>query len=483
MEWKPDKESSIPLYQQIADYIQKRIAYGEYLPGSFLPSERALAKQLGVNRGTVVSSYDVLFSCGIVEREKGSGTKVGKNVCGLSSRQFPNWDLYVERGSYSPNLPLHRRIHEEVHQENLINFACCELADDLTPYDIVQKILTTHHFQQPLRYEHPQGNLELRRSLATHLKTFKNIDCTSQSILITSGVKQAIHIIIQCLLQPGDAVAIEDPSYANSIPIFRSAHLKTYRLPVGKNGIDPEEIRYLYRKHKIKMVFLNPLFQNPTGSILSLEKRKRVLEITQELGIPVVEDDPYSLLSLTKHTDTSTLKSLDTGGTVLYVSSLSKILSSGLRIGWIIGPDPVIQRLADVKQQIDYGHSVIPQWIAAEFLTAESFEPHLQQVKAKLLEKRDTLVSALQEHLSEHVTFEVPKGGIHLWCKLLTKVNEFQLMEEALHEGVLFVPGSLLSLQSGFIRLTYGRTETHQIQEGIIKLKKALLRVSEGVPK
>ncbi len=473
VEWKPDKQSDIPIYQQIANYIQKRIAYGEYPPGTILPSERSLAKELDVNRGTVISAYDVLYSNGMVERIKGSGTKVNTNVWGLSRTRIPNWDLYVERGSFLPNLPLFQHLRGEVHEKNIINFASGELAHDLMPYGAFREILSKHEFHQSLGYEHPQGNLSLRDEIVTHLKEFRNIECSSQSVLITSGAQQALHLIIQCLLNHGDAIAYEDPSYAHSLPTFRSAGLKTYKLPIGKNGLNPEDILYLYRKHKIKMVFLNPIFQNPTGTILSLENRKRVLDISQELGIPVVEDDPYSLISFSESTNTSTLKSLDNSGTVLYISSLSKLAASGLRIGWIIGPDNVIQRLADAKQQIDYGHSIFPQWVAAEFLGSDSFGKNIIDLKLKLIEKRDVLITSLQEELSHQLEFHIPEGGIHLWCRLLNEdLNEYKLLEESLRNGVAFVPGSLLGSKKGYIRLTFGRVETHLINEGVLRLKK-----------
>ncbi len=477
MEWKPDKQSDIPIYKQIADYIQKRIAYGEYPPGSSLPSERSLAKSFDVNRGTIIAAYDELYSNGMVERIKGSGTKVSTDVWGLTRTRIPNWDLYVERGSFLPNLPIYQHIHEEIHERNLINFASGELAHDLMPYENFREILREHEFRQSLGYEHPQGNLDLRHTIAKHLKQHKNIECTSQSILVTSGAQQALHLLIQCLLNPGDAVAYEDPSYAHSLPTFRSAGLKTYKLPVSEHGINPEEIVHLHKRHKIKMVFLNPIFQNPTGTVLSVERRKRVLEITAELGIPVIEDDPYSLISFSEQTTPATLKSMDKNGTVLYISSLSKLAASGLRIGWIVGPHNVIHRLADAKQQIDFGHSILPQWLANEFLRSESFETHLQHVKHRLLEKRNVLISALQEELSDHLTFQIPDGGIHLWCRLASKINEYRLLEESLKNGVIFVPGSLLGSQTGHIRLTYGRAETESIPEGIARLKQALLKL------
>ncbi len=474
MEWKLDKQSDIPLYQQIANFIQKRIAYGEYPPGTLLPSERTLAKELGVNRGTVVTAYDVLYSHGTIERIKGSGTKVHKDVWGLTRSRIPNWDLYVERGSFLPNLPIYQHIRGEIHGKDLINFASGELAHDLMPYDIFKEILAKKEFHQSLGYEHPQGNLGLRDRIVKHLEDYKNIKCSSQSVLITSGAQQALHLVIQCLLNHGDAIAYEDPSYAHSLPLFRSAGIKTFKLPVGPNGINPEDILYLYQRHKIRMVFLNPIFQNPTGSILSLNNRKRVLEIARELGVPIVEDDPYSLISFSNDIDTSTLKSLDDRGHVLYISSFSKIAASGLRIGWIVGPDNVIQRLADAKQQIDFGHSIFPQWMAAEFLDSDLFSTNIKYLVHKLIEKRDILISNLEEELSDHLSFHVPEGGIHLWCRLRDEINEYQLLERALRNGVAFVPGSLLGSKSGYIRLTYGRVESKLIQEGIVRLKKSM---------
>lgn len=471
MEWKPDKQSDIPIYQQIVNYIQKRIAYGEYPPGTLLPSERKLAKELEVNRGTVVTAYDVLYSTGMIERVKGSGTKVHSDVWGLTRSRIPNWDLYVERGSFLPNLPLFQHIRGEIYEKDLINFASGELASDLMPSDIFKTILSKHEFQQPLGYEHPQGNLELRENLVTHLEQYKNIHCSSQSILITSGAQQALHLVTQCLLEKGDAIAYEDPSYAHSLPIFRTNGLKTFKLPVGKEGINPDDILYFYQKHKIKMVFLNPIFQNPTGTVLSLENRKRVLDISNDLGIPVVEDDPYSLINFSDNIQTSTLKSLDQSGSVLYISSFSKIVASGLRIGWIIGPDKIIQRLSDAKQQIDFGHSIFPQWLASEFLKSNYFESNLSRLKKLLSEKRDLLISSLEEELSSELSFHIPDGGIHIWCKLNEKVNEYYLLEEALRNGVAFVPGSLLGSKKGYIRLTFGRVESNLIKEGVRRLK------------
>lgn len=366
MDWKPDRNNKKPIYKQIVEYIEQGISSGLFPADSLLPSERTLAKELNVNRSTVVSAYEELQSLGIVDRKKGSGTRVSTDIWGISHKRIPNWGRYVEDGSFLPNLPLVQKIRKEIQKNNLVNLASGELSADMMPTESFQNILSSQLFLESLGYDNPQGNEDLRHTIVSHLRDYKKIDTDSTSILITSGAQQALHLIVECLLKPGDAVAIEDPSYCYSLPLFQSAGLRTFLLPVDKYGANPEDLLALHKKHRIRMVFLNPDYQNPTGSVMSISRRKKFLELSTELGIPIIEDDPYSLTSFNGVVN-STLKSLDTNGNVLYVSSLSKIVASGLRIGWIIGPLQVIQRLADAKQQVDFGHSIFPQWIANEF--------------------------------------------------------------------------------------------------------------------
>ncbi|WP_259392241.1 PLP-dependent aminotransferase family protein [Paenibacillus thiaminolyticus] len=301
--WMPDRRNSQPLYQQIADDIERRIAYGEFPPGSLLPSERKLAAHLGVNRSTVILAYAELRALGIIESRSGSGTRVSKYKWGATPKHTPNWHRYVEGGSFLPNVAF--------------------------------------------------------------LSQYRGIQTTESSILITSGSQQSLCLITQCLLAPGDAVAIEDPSYCYSLPMFQSAGLRLFRLPVDQHGIRPENVRALYKKHRIKMVFLNPNYQNPTGAVLDAERRAELLHVTSELGLPIVEDDPFSLTAYDGKPPLP-LKSIDSLGSVLYIGSFSKIAASGLRVGWMVAPHSVVDRLADARQQMDFGLSLVPQKVAAQ---------------------------------------------------------------------------------------------------------------------
>jgi GntR family transcriptional regulator of abcA and norABC len=165
---------------------------------------------------------------------------------------------------------------------------------------------------------------------------------------------------------------------------------------------------------------------------------------------------------------------LDTNGNVLYISSLSKIVASGLRIGWINGPPQVIQRLADAKQQVDFGHSVFPQWVANQFLGSEHFTTHIEMIRSQLKLRKDVMTSSLKEFTSNQVDFFSPEGGIHLWCRVSPSINEYQLLEESMKNGVAFVPGSIFGSKKGYIRFTFGRGEPNDISKGISRFAEAL---------
>ncbi|MEH7014474.1 PLP-dependent aminotransferase family protein, partial [Neobacillus niacini] len=297
MDWKPDRKAKKAIYKQLAEYIENGIANGTFPPDKPLPSERYLAKELNINRSTVVSAYDELESNGLIQRNRGSGTTISKDIWGITKKRIPSWNRYIEAGSFLPNLPVTQRIRKEAVEHKLINLASGELSEDLFPLDSLRQITASRSFIGSLGYDHPQGNLILRETITKHVKQFRRIESDPSSILITSGAQQALHLVVQCLLKPGDAVALEDPSYTYNLPIFKSAGIKPYFLSVDKDGINPDELLTLHKKHRIKMIFLNPSFQNPTGTLLQEKQRKAILDISSEHGIPVVEDDPYSLTS------------------------------------------------------------------------------------------------------------------------------------------------------------------------------------------
>lgn len=473
MDWRPDRNAKKAIYKQLAEYMEQGIADGTFPPDKPLPSERYLAKELNVNRSTVVAAYDELEANGLIQRNRGSGTTISKDIWGIAKKRIPSWNRYIEAGSFLPNLPVTQRIRKEAVEHQLINLASGELSEDLFPLKSLREITSTRSFIGSLGYDHPQGSAILRSTLTKHVKQYRGIETSPSSILITSGAQQALHLVVQCLLKPGDAVAIENPSYNFSLPIFQSAGIKVYDLPVHQEGINPDELLSLYKKHRIRMIFLNPSYQNPTGYFMNAQQRKAILEISSEYGIPVVEDDPYSLTSFNGE-KIPTLKSMDVHGNVLYISSLSKIVASGLRIGWIIGPTSVIERLADAKQQIDFGHSSFTQWIANDFMESENFQSHMKRLVKELEKRKNKIVESLNFYLKDEVEFTVPNGGIHIWVHIKKDHHESQLLEESMNRGVIYVPGSTMGSNKGFVRFTFAREDVQSIDEGIKRFAEAL---------
>ncbi|MEW9105507.1 PLP-dependent aminotransferase family protein [Paenibacillus sp.] len=473
--WKPDRSSKQPLYQQIAAYIERSIYNGEFSPGSILPSERKFAEQILVNRSTVVQAYEELRAAGIIESMVGSGTRVSKSMWGTGSQQTPDWHQYLDGCKVVQPDPLYSQIIRSALDSgsSCIDFASGELSPDLSPNEEMRMLLSEHPLHEDMSYDHSQGYMPLREVLSSFLHHYRGIRTTESSILVTSGSHQSLYLITHRLLQPGDAIAIEDPSYYNSLPMFHAAGLRLFRLPVDEKGICPDGILSLYREHNIRMIFVNPNYHNPTGRVLDPSRREQLLEICGSLGIPIVEDDPFSLTSFTGNPP-PTLKSLDTNNTVIYIGSLSKIVASGLRIGWMVAPQSVITRLAAERQQIDFGMSVLPQRIAARLLSEAYFDQHLVRLRQELLKKRNLLIDALQRELPGEVAYSLPQGGLHLWCKVNPPFHDTLLLEESVKQGVLYYPGTVYGSKAGYVRFTYARPHEDEIDLGIARFAQAL---------
>jgi GntR family transcriptional regulator of abcA and norABC len=471
---KIDRNRKEPLYRQIANTIEDSILKGELVPGMPLPPERKLAKQLGVNRSTITLAYEELRSTGLIQSQQGSYTRVAEHHWGISPRRTPNWYEYTNGGSFLPTKPMMKRIREG--NEDSIDFSLGELNQEILPKEYFSEFIHDLSFDHTLSYPHPLGCPHFRETLADHLARQYALSVSPDEILITSGGHQALLLITQCLLKPGDSIAIEGPSYAYSLPLFTSAGLCLHQIPVDHHGLIPEEIIALNRKHRIRMVFANPTYQNPTGTNLSLSRRKKLLEICEELRIPIVEDDPYRSLTLEGcDAPPPSLISLNHGRElVIYLGSLSKTAAPGFRIGWIVAPRNVIKRLADAKHQMDYGTSLILQQMANVYLATGMWEKHLRLINSSLTLRRDIMLSALSKHLCEELEWNVPTGGYHIWCRTKKQIDIVRLLEISILNKVLFLPGVIMGAEKDFLRLTYAKARLSDIEEGIIRLKRSL---------
>ncbi len=470
--WKPDSNSKTALFRQIAIYFEQEITEGKLQPGSQLPPERKLAEILEVNRSTITSAYVELRATGLIESRQGSGYRVSETMWGVKTKQIPNWKRYAERGVFLPCAPLQFRIRQVMCQPGIVNLACGEPNEELYPNKLLAYAMSKIQVEFSLSYPEPAGLLALRMQLSHYLKENLQISVGEDEILITAGAQQALHLITQCLLNPGDAVGIEGPSYFYSLPLFQSVGLRILQIPMDKDGLILSEITQLYNRYRIKMVFTNQTLQNPTGITLSSDRRRKLLEICQKLGIPIVEDDPYHDLFFDGR-KVLPIKALDNGHTVLYIGSLSKTVAPGLRIGWIIGPKNIVERLADAKQQMDFGTSTVVQYLASEYLKSEKRENHLEMVRTQLKYRRDVMLSHLKDfsHLADYIR---PKGGFNIWCRLKKPVPDNDLLEACIRNGVVIRPGGVFGSELGYFRLTYANCTSNMAEQGLKRLRLAL---------
>lgn len=384
LHWKPEKNSSVPLHQQIYDYLKRKIMYGEWTVGTKIPTQRSLAKQFDVNRSTVVYALEGLIADGLLQTKVGSGTEVVNNTWSLlTSTTPPDWKSYVSSGSYKPNIDIIQKINRTEADPSMIRLGTGELSSELLPNTRMREIFQGSPDDGfSLSYVEPKGLLSLRQTISKNLET-KGITASPESILIVSGGLQALQLISIGLLERGSTILHETPSYLNSVHVFQSAGMNLLGVPLDQDGIICDEIKYLKRQHEAALLYTIPSFHNPTGIVMSESRRKELLKVSQNTSLPIIEDDVYCDLWFDVPPPTP-LKAQDPQGNVLYIGSVSKTLSPGLRIGWVVGPEPVIDRLADIKMQTDYGSSSLSQFAVEKWIGSGLYEDYLKEIRAEL---------------------------------------------------------------------------------------------------
>lgn len=476
---KLDRRSGVPLYQQLQHYIEEKIRNGEWAVGTRLPSQRVLAEHFDVNRSTVIMALDALAAQGIVEGRHGGGTRVINNTWNLMARKkAADWSAYVEAGRYKPNLPLIQKINHAEFVPKVIRMGTGELGPDLLPgkkFSQLFKRADAPLFS--LGYSEPKGNIDLREEIARYLKR-SGIEASPASILIVSGALQALQLISVGLLDYGSTLLLEKPSYLYSVNVFQSSGMRFIGLPMDSEGVRTEQLATCKRKYRGVILYTIPSFHNPTGTLMTEQRRQRLLTICGQEQLPIIEDDVYRELWLDAPPPPP-LKSIDRAGNVLYVGSLSKILSAGLRIGWIVGPEPVIDRLADIKMQTDYGSSSLSQYAAMECLRSGLYEEHTSFVRNRLHGRRDDLAGLLDSYFSDIAAWHVPSGGFYIWLRLFPYIDPRLLFEQALQQGVLLNPGILYDRSARqYLRLSYAYASPKEMARAMRVLRETVIRLA-----
>ncbi len=435
-----DPNSNSPIYRQLHGKIKELIDSGDLGQGSRLPPTRELAGLLGLNRTTVSAAYNLLEADGLIEGHVGRGSYV--------------------RAISSPS--------------GIISFATSRPSEALFPLEAFRatctEVIQSAEAQNILQLGSPSGYPPLRRYLLDKAKA-EGTAREDDDILITSGCQQGFDLLQRVLVSSGDTVIIEDPVLPGLRNVFQRAGARLIGIPVGPDGIDLEQLERTLAGERPKVVVVTSNFQNPTGATLPLKNRQALLRLTRSV---LVENDIYGDLRYAGD-PAPTLKELDeTGGTVL-LRSFSKLAFPGLRVGWVIGPRALIERLTEAKQWSDLHTDQLSQAVLLRFAQSGRLAEHRKRMLEAGRERLAAALHACRTHFSERTQFTKPQGGMNLWVSLPEPLDAGELLQRAEREGVTYLPGKFFGVskvEANSLRISFAGLEPSRIEEGIAKLGK-----------
>ena len=336
-----------------------------------------------------------------------------------------------------------------------------------------------------LQYGATEGYNPLREQLAAFMTSKGAKEVAADNLIVTTGSQQALDLLGKTLISPGDKVIVEGPTFLATIQCFRLYGAELISAPIDGNGVKTDELEKLIAEHQPKFVYLIPTFGNPSGAMLSLERRKAVLEMAVKHNTLIVEDDPYGDLYFGDAPPPSLLNlSASVPGSrelLVHCGSLSKVLSPGLRVGWMIGPAELLAKATMCKQFSDAHTSTFAQATAAQYLKAGRMPATLANVRAVYAERAQALCDALRQELGDAVEFVQPQGGLFVWLRLTGAGGKQQdataLAKAAIEKGVAFVPGTPFFAQNpdpATLRLSFATADVAKIREGVARLAQAL---------
>jgi 2-aminoadipate transaminase len=464
MDLRPDlrADSPIPLYRQLYEYVASRIRSGELAVGEKLPPTRELAGLLGLNRTTVSAAYEILETDGLIAGQVGRGSFVTGQAAG--ERHGVDWASLVDRIAPAP------AAGPAAHE--IISFASSRPSREMFPLDDFRAacaaVLSRSDLPDILQLGSPSGYEPLRRYLLDDARRH-GLAADSDDLLITNGCQQALDLIGRVLLRPGDAVVVEDPIYTGLKSLLAGLGARLIAIPVGRNGADVAQLPRILEAERPRMIVVTPNFQNPTGATMPEPVRLALMGAARAAGIPVVENDPYGDLRYSGQPVAAIKQLDDRGGTVL-LRSFSKVSFPGLRVGWVIGPRPLLDRLRQAKESADLHSDQLSQAVLLEFAESGRLEAHRRRVVAAGAERLQATIDACRRFLPPGTRWTEPEGGMNLWVRLPDPLDAGELLPRAQREGVNYLPARFFTVsrhEPGALRLSFACVSPESITRGL----------------
>jgi GntR family transcriptional regulator/MocR family aminotransferase len=485
--FQPDRASAEPVYRQLEAYLRGLVEAGRLRPGEKLPATRELAAALGLARNTVAQAYDALCSDGMLAAHVGQGTFVAARAAGASRPPAPPgargfaWEGLVARRVR--RVPVAEALEANpVLRDPAYDFRAGGVDLDSAPETELRRAFSralARHGRALAAHRDPLGWPPLREAIARGLVA-RGIACDPGEVAVVSGAQQALDLVARTLVDPGDAVAMEQPGYFAAHWAFAAAGAHLVGVPVDADGLDTDRLARVLRSRRVKLVYTTPAVQCPTGVVLSQARRAALLALADEHELPVVEDDYDSELRC-GGPPIPGLKTRDLAGQVIYVGTFSKALVPALRIGYVVAPAPLLMRLATVRIACDFATNPIAQAALAELLEAGDLERHVRRVRKLYASRLRALDAALADSTPEGTRWTLPAGGNALWLRLPAAADPAGVWRAVLDAGIAASRGDFFHFDGGgrdALHLGVANMDESRIAEGARRLGAIVTRAA-----
>ncbi|WP_394846552.1 PLP-dependent aminotransferase family protein [Pendulispora brunnea] len=477
-----DAASPTPLFAQIAQAISDDIARGRLKQGDSLPGTRTLADTLGVHRTTVAAAYAELEAQGWVGTRRGSATFVATASPDAEPRRLTRArpSPGVARRAGFPVEAVRERLQDEASPPGTLELWGGSPDSRLVPVELLARAyrrVARDHGVHLLDYTgESRGQKRLRAAVASMVSTARGIAAGENDVMITRGSQMAIDLVARALVAPGDVVAVESPGYKLAHAVFQRAGARVVPIPVDRDGIDVDELQRQTASARIRLVYVTPHHQYPTTVVLTPTRRLALLELARQHGMAIVEDD-YDQEFHYDGRPILPMASADPHGQVIYIGTLAKILAPGLRLGFVIAPEPVLARMAYERELIDRQGDGVLECAVAELLEEGEIQRHVRRMRRIYQARRDALCEAIDKHLAGAISYVKPPGGMALWTRAAGDVDVDRWQRRALEKGVHFQTGRQFFLDGArapYARFGYAMLNERELLTAVRRLAQAL---------
>lgn len=472
-----DRDGEEPIYRQLIRQIQAQIESGELPAGTRLPASRDLARKLKISRISVVNAYAELRAANYLSAHAGRGTFVAKEK-----------GLDYDRG-LGGNNPLRRDTHivpdrsirdmmKLASKPGVINFSHGAPPPEFYPAQYLRDAMNTvldRDGALALSYEMAEGYMPLRIAVRDYVSSH-GIQCRADNVLVTGGAQQGLDLVMQSMLSEGDTLVTANPTYLGILDIARARRVRVHGIEANEEGIRLDMLENYLMDNSPQLIYVMPSFQNPTGHVMPLHRRRQLLNLSNRYGVPIIEDAVYEEFRF-EGDDLPPLKALDESGTVIYVGGFTKMLLPGMRIGYVIAGNRYYERLVRIKEAADISTSGLNQRAIHLLLKRGILPQQLNRNNRELRRRRNAALRAAEEYFPPGARWRVPEGGLYLWVELPEQgPTASELFIAAVQVDVAFAIGNIYFTNgsgSYNLRLNYSLQTPDMIVEGFKRLGKA----------